>query len=134
MKFLVAIALAVACVHADVAHLKGSDVDAQILKFDSDVQPESYHYGYETSNGISAQEAGQLKVVSKDEASIAVQGQYQYQSPEGPIQLTYVADENGYQPQGAHLPTPPPPQPIPDYIQRSLDWIAAHPQPVNQKF
>lgn len=37
--------------------------------------------------------------------------------------------------QGAHLPTPPPPQPIPDYIQRSLDWIAAHPEreePVRQ--
>lgn len=50
----------------------------------------------------------------------------QYTSPEGiPIETSYVADENGYQPQGAHLPTPPP---IPEAILRSLEYNAAHPQ------
>ncbi|KAH8400964.1 hypothetical protein KR009_002187, partial [Drosophila setifemur] len=36
------------------------------------------------------------------------QGSYSYMSPEGPISITYIADENGFQPVGAHLPTPPP--------------------------
>lgn len=34
---------------------------------------------------------------------------YSYYSPEGElISVTYTADENGFQPQGDHLPTPPP--------------------------
>ena len=35
--------------------------------------------------------------------SIAVQGSYSYQSPEGQVQVNYVADEFGYQPTGAHI-------------------------------
>ncbi|ENN76241.1 hypothetical protein YQE_07207, partial [Dendroctonus ponderosae] len=38
-----------------------------------------------------------------------VTGSFFYHSPEGlPIHLEYIADENGFQPHGAHLPTPPP--------------------------
>lgn len=32
--------------------------------------------------------------------SLAVQGSYQYQSPEGPVQVAYIADDYGYQPTG----------------------------------
>lgn len=31
---------------------------------------------------------------------ITVQGSYAYQSPEGGVQVNYVADENGFQPSG----------------------------------
>lgn len=59
-----------------------------------------------------------------------MQGSFQYTADDGtPISLTYIADENGFQPQGAHLPTPPP---IPPAIQRSLDFLAANPQPEDQ--
>lgn len=81
---------------------------------------------YETENGISAQEQGGLKAIGPS-AGTAAQGAFQYTSPEGiPIAVSYVADENGFQPQGAHLPTPPP---IPPQIARALQWIAAHPEP-----
>lgn len=55
-----------AVVSADVSHLarqrsSGPDAEAQILRQDADVDVESYNYAYETSNGIAAQEAGQLK-------------------------------------------------------------------------
>ncbi|XP_034482332.1 pupal cuticle protein Edg-78E-like [Drosophila innubila] len=84
-----------------------------------DITPEgNYQYSLETSNGISAQESGL--------AGHSVQGKSSYYSPEGElIEVFYVADENGYQPQGSHLPTPPP---IPAAIQKSLEYIRTHPQ------
>lgn len=79
----------------------------------------SYTFEYGTSNGIDFSETG----VGSSYAT----GSYSYTSPEGEtIQLKYTADENGYQPQGDHLPTPPP---IPDYILRSLEYIESHPFP-----
>lgn len=55
----------------------------------------------------------------------SVQGSYKYTAPDGtPISVTYVADENGFHVEGAHLPTPPP---IPEAILRSLQYNAAHP-------
>ncbi|PSN39569.1 hypothetical protein C0J52_20620, partial [Blattella germanica] len=60
------------------------------------------------------------------EAQVA-QGSASYTSPEGEkIKLTYVADENGFQPQGDHLPTSPP---VPVPIQRALDFLATLPEP-----
>ncbi|XP_017468845.1 PREDICTED: pupal cuticle protein Edg-78E-like [Rhagoletis zephyria] len=95
-----------------------ADVQASILRYDNDLRPDgSYNYAYETSNRIQAEESG----VGSSYAS----GSYSYISPEGqPIQLSYTANENGYQPRGDHLPTPPP---IPDYILKALAYIEAHP-------
>ncbi|KAJ8954434.1 hypothetical protein NQ318_011110 [Aromia moschata] len=101
--------------------------EIRILRQDQDINPDgSYQWLYETENGISAQEQGVQKAIGNDYGT-AAQGSFQYTSPEGiPIALSYVADENGFQPQGAHLPTPPP---IPPQILRALEWIAAHPEP-----
>lgn len=85
------------------------------------------YFSYETANGIAAEEQGQLKNAGTENEAIEVQGSVKWTDQDGnPIQLTYIADENGFQPQGSHLPTSPP---IPAAIQRSLDYIAAHPQP-----
>lgn len=59
----------------------------------------------ETSDGKSHQEEGQLKHVGTDHEAIAVRGFYTYLGDDGQTYtINYVADENGYQPEGAHLP------------------------------
>lgn len=99
---------------------------AQILRQSSDISPDgSYNYAYETSNGIYADEQG----YPKSEEILAAQGQFQYRGPDGQVyRVTYVADENGFQPQGDHLPTPPP---VPQAIQRSLAYLASLPPEKN---
>ncbi|KAF5287058.1 hypothetical protein FQR65_LT12359 [Abscondita terminalis] len=91
-----------------------------ILRYDNRNDGDgSYAYNYETANGIVAQEQGHLKGPDALEA----QGGFGYTSPEGHrIELSYVADENGFQPRGAHLPTPPP---IPDAILKSIEFNLA---------
>lgn len=77
---------------------------------------------YETENGISAQEEGRPQQVGPEEQAEQVSGSFSYTGPNGePIALSYIANENGFQPQGSHLPTPPP---IPEAIQRSLEFNA----------
>ncbi|KAH8314665.1 hypothetical protein KR074_007831, partial [Drosophila pseudoananassae] len=102
-----------------VAVVRSADESqAEITKYRSEVKPDgSYSWEYGTSNGIDAQESGV--------GSAYAAGSVQYTAPDGtPIQLEYTADENGFQPRGAHLPTPPP---IPDYILKALAYIEAHP-------
>ncbi|XP_066582750.1 endocuticle structural glycoprotein SgAbd-2-like [Prorops nasuta] len=77
----------------------------------------SYSWSYDTENGISASESGQPKATPEGQAEV-VQGRFSYTAPDGtPINLEYVADENGFRAVGAHLPTPPP---IPEAIRRAL--------------
>ncbi|XP_017469780.1 PREDICTED: endocuticle structural glycoprotein SgAbd-2-like [Rhagoletis zephyria] len=81
-----------------------------------------WNQAYETSNGIKVENAGYLKrilvpkqestdgqVIDEHEELVLVQtGLYSYPDPEGNlITLRYVADENGFQPEGEHLPLPP---------------------------
>ncbi|XP_045472876.1 pupal cuticle protein 20-like [Harmonia axyridis] len=82
----------------------------------------SYKYSYETSNGIKAQEEGELKPGGEEGIQSAV-GSFSYTAPDGTeIKLEYTADENGFVPKGDHLPTPPP---IPPEILKSLEENAA---------
>ncbi|KFB43832.1 AGAP006000-PA-like protein [Anopheles sinensis] len=102
MKF--ALLFVALCVAATMA-VPVPDSDAQVLKFDSVVNPESYNYAYETSNGIQAQEAGELKNLG-DVPGLSVRGSYTYTGPDGQVYtVTYLADENGFQPDGAHIPS-----------------------------
>ncbi|KAH9636002.1 hypothetical protein HF086_005854 [Spodoptera exigua] len=132
MKSFVALLAVVAVVAADVSHLaRNPEADAQIVRQDADVLPDQYKYAYETSNGIVAEEAGVLKNVGTEGEAISVQGSNSYTAPNGQvIRLVYTSDEFGYQPQGEHLPTPPAPQPIPEYIERALEYIRTHPPKV----
>lgn len=103
-----------------VAYCGGDPADTQatLLKYTNEVNIDgSYNYEYASSNGLDVSETG----VGSSYAT----GSFAYTSPEGQaIQLSYTADENGYQPRGDHLPTSPP---IPDYILKGLAYIESHP-------
>lgn len=91
----------------------------------------SYVFNYETGNGIKVEEHGQLKQLNDTNSVVVVQGSYSYSDADGvPVALSYIADENGFQPKGEHLPTP---HPIPSGILKALEYIAAHPEQDNAR-
>jgi hypothetical protein len=98
--------------------------DVQIVRSEVENNGDgSYSYRYELSDGTIVEERGTLKapLPGTDEPIQVAEGSYQYYSPEGElIKVDYKADEGGFQPVGAHLPTPPP---IPPEIQKALEII-----------
>ncbi|KAK5645935.1 hypothetical protein RI129_004399 [Pyrocoelia pectoralis] len=97
-----------------------------ILKQLYDLNPDgSYQWSFETENGIQSQQQGVLKTIGTELVPV-VTGSYSYPSLNGEqVVVQFTADENGFQPQGNVLPTPPP---IPEAILRSLAYNAAHPE------
>ncbi|KAJ2948707.1 hypothetical protein O0L34_g7963 [Tuta absoluta] len=90
---------------------------ARILALDSDVKEDQFRYNYETENGIKAEEQG------READGIEAQGGFQYTGDDGQIySVSYAAGQNGFQPQGAHLPTAPP---TPEAILKALEQNAA---------
>lgn len=89
----------------------------------------SYSYSYETANGIQAQEIGYVNYVGTQTEARAIQqaqGSYTFTAPNGEVvQVNYVANENGFQPQGSHIPQTPP------AILKALEYNAAHPEQNN---
>ncbi|XP_045513527.1 endocuticle structural glycoprotein SgAbd-2-like [Pieris brassicae] len=82
-----------------------------IISYSSNRGPDgSYSYSYATGDGKQAQESGFLKDAYIDntgspQGTQVVEGSYAYTSPEGtPIQVSYVADENGFRTAGVHIP------------------------------
>lgn len=66
-----------------------------------------YNYGYELSNGQYHQESGQLTNAGSENEALAVRGNYGWVDPvtNQRYDVSYVADENGFHPQGEHLPS-----------------------------
>lgn len=88
--------------HVDV---RAASAAAPIVSQNFDSAPDgSYTFSYESADGSSRQESGSPKPAGNGyEPSVAVQGRYAYASPEGPVQVEYIADENGYQPSGPNV-------------------------------
>ncbi|KAJ0179903.1 hypothetical protein K1T71_004494 [Dendrolimus kikuchii] len=116
-----------------VNRVVSADQTANIIRYDNDIYPDgSYRYAFETDNGIAAQADGVPRQFSGNPpvAPVVSQGSFSWTSPEGqPIVITYIADENGYQPQGDAIPTPPP---IPADILKALEYIARNPSPLQK--
>ncbi|CAH1640092.1 unnamed protein product [Spodoptera littoralis] len=93
-----------------------ADRNAVILNYENVRTPNGYFYSFDTSNGIHADESGIVDNGTK------AQGSYSYIGDDGKLySVYYTADENGFQPRGDHLPTPPP---VPEAIQRVIEQAA----------
>jgi len=63
---------------------------------------------FETSDGNKQDAQGTLKDAGSEHEGIVVHGSYSFVGDDGKTYtVTYVADENGFQPQGDHLPVAP---------------------------
>ncbi|XP_001361252.2 cuticular protein 47Eg [Drosophila pseudoobscura] len=114
MKFIIAFACLLAVAYANE--------DANVLRSEAEVNVDSFKYALELDNSVNVHQQGE-----QQGEQWVVKGDQAWTSPEGvPVSIQYVADENGYQVLAANPPLPTPP-PIPEAIQRALDWIAAHP-------
>ncbi|KAG5676767.1 hypothetical protein PVAND_006576 [Polypedilum vanderplanki] len=82
---------------------------AQILKYENEnIGINNFKFAYETSDGVSRQEEGELKNEGSEDEALVVRGSVTWTSPEGEVfTLNFVADENGYRATGDHLPQPP---------------------------
>ncbi|XP_011494632.1 PREDICTED: endocuticle structural protein SgAbd-6-like [Ceratosolen solmsi marchali] len=67
---------------------------------------DGYKFAYELSDGSTREESAQVETRGVEDAVLRVRGSYSWVNPEdGQVYtVTYIADENGFQPQGAHLP------------------------------
>jgi len=108
MKFIIVLAALVAVAYAAQP---SSDASAQVVSQSNDASPDgSYQSAFSSDNGINQQAAGKLKAGLNGETgqqgeAVAVTGEYSYTGPEGQlVRITYVADENGFQPQGDAIP------------------------------
>ncbi|CAD7004131.1 flexible cuticle protein 12 [Ceratitis capitata] len=105
MKFTVSIlALCGLIAFAFAAPLDDS-ANAQILRYDNENIADGYKFGYETSDGVTRQEEAELKNVGTEQEAIVIRGSVSWVAPDGQTYtLNYIADENGFQPIGDHLP------------------------------
>ncbi|KAL9706967.1 hypothetical protein quinque_010485 [Culex quinquefasciatus] len=98
-----------------------------IIRQEQEQNPDgSYRYCYETSNGIKVKQECVVENAGTDQEKKVVKGEYSYVGPEGKVYtVEYIADENGFQPSGSHIPTAPP---IALLKKRPLEYPASYTQ------
>ncbi|XP_044752641.1 flexible cuticle protein 12-like [Coccinella septempunctata] len=81
------------------------EANSQIISYDYRVLDDGYTFEYTTSNGITRQETGHIKVVTDPDTReldeiMDVEGLYSYTGDDGKFyRVTYTSNENGYVPQ-----------------------------------
>nr|CAD7600021.1 unnamed protein product [Timema genevievae] len=101
MKVLVVIAAILAVSTARPQSPKDAVVETQ--SFDN-IGTGPFNWAFRSNDGVDRQESGLLKNVNSANPSLSVSGTYTYVVDGKTISVSYVADENGFQPKGAHIP------------------------------
>ncbi|GAB1861529.1 Flexible cuticle protein 12 [Camponotus japonicus] len=107
MKLIVVFAAAIAVVLAKPAQPHDSQtVVVKETPLDN-IGVDGYQFGYELSDGQAHHESAKLVNAGLENESLVVRGSFSYVDPVTNVKYTvnYIADENGFQPQGEHLPS-----------------------------
>ncbi|XP_017797389.1 PREDICTED: flexible cuticle protein 12-like [Habropoda laboriosa] len=108
MKTIIAFAALVAVALAAPPPLVLEHVPAVLVKEvpSDNIGLGGYNYGYELSDGQAKHETAELVEGGAEGAFLRVRGSFSFVDPltNVPYTVNYVADENGFQPQGEHIP------------------------------
>lgn len=101
--------------------------EVPIVAQEMNVEPDGqFHWSYESGDGTKQVQDGELRALDKDVQVGVMHGTYEYTGDDGQVySVSYVADENGFQPQGAHI------HPVPEPIAKALAYLATVPPPKN---
>lgn len=82
--------------------------DEHIIRSESNIEPHGFQFTVETSDGSNHNAEGQLKDIGTEHEGLVVHGSFSFVADDGKTYtVKYIADENGFQPQGKHLPAGP---------------------------
>merc|ERR1712126_595140 len=122
MKSMILLAVFLAVAAAAPQETKVILIKSQTQNHDTEKQ--GYSFSYESENGISVSESGKQKQFGDkpEEAGIISQGKFSYPEEGVTYTITWVADENGFQATGDHLPVAPP---MPEHVVKMLADLRA---------
>uniref|UniRef100_A0A1Q3FNL5 Putative larval cuticle protein lcp-30 n=1 Tax=Culex tarsalis TaxID=7177 RepID=A0A1Q3FNL5_CULTA len=103
---------------------KPYDADGwKIIRLEHNVRKDGYQYIFETQNGINAEESGRIEPDGNGSEGLRSTGFYEYVGDDGQLyRVDYVADSNGFIPQGDHIPK------VPPAIEKLLAYLASQPK------
>lgn len=102
MKFVI-FAVFIAAASAAVPQARSSSDDVTVLSRSFSNDGKAYNFAFEQSDGTKREEAGEVKLIEK-ESGIVMRGSFSFVADDGQTYtVTYIADENGFQPSGAHI-------------------------------
>ncbi|CAO1320078.1 unnamed protein product [Diamesa hyperborea] len=102
MKFIIVFAL---CIVAALAAPADVSITKEAFETPSDA---GYKFAFEQSDGQKREEVGEIKNAGSENEAISVKGSFSFVADDGQTYtVTYIADENGFQPSAPHLPVAP---------------------------